>query len=108
MPRRPGAKTQAVRRALSDNPRKSPKEISELLKGQGVDATASYVSTIKSKMKGKKRKKAAAEPAPAAAPVVATDAVSMALLCKAKKLARELGGVKEAKAAIAVLAQLLD
>jgi hypothetical protein len=109
MPRPAGAKTQAVRKALSDNPRKSPKEISELLKKQGVDATASYVSTIKSKMKGKgKRRKKAVAAAAAVAPVVPKDAVSVALLCKAKKLARELGGVQQAQAAIAALARLLD
>ena len=111
MSRTAGAKTQAVRQALSDNPRKSPKEISELLKEQGIDATAKYVSTIKTKMrgKGKNKAKAAVSPAPeAAAPVVPKDAVSISLLQKAKKLAAQLGGIKEAKAAIDALAQILD
>ena len=35
MSRTAGAKTQAVRQALSDNPRKSPKEISDMLMEQG-------------------------------------------------------------------------
>jgi hypothetical protein len=109
MARAPGAKTLAIQKALRENPRKSPSEISALLKEQGFDASAAYVGKIKYKMtrKGKKRRKAAA-PAPEAAPAVAKDAVSVALLCKAKKLAAELGGIKEAKAAIAALAQLLD
>lgn len=109
MSRTAGAKTQAVRQALSDNPRKSPKEISEMLKERGVNATAKYVSTIKTKMRGKGKKKAKAAPAPeAAAPVVPKDAVSVGLLQKAKKLAAQLGGIKEAKAAIDALAQILD
>jgi len=110
MSRAPGAKTLAIRQALSDNPGKPLKEISAMLKDQGFDASAAYISKIKSKMHGKrkKRKKAAAAAAPEAAPAVAKDAVSVALLCKAKKLAAELGGIKEAKAALAALAQLLD
>ena len=112
MSRTAGAKTQTVRQALSDHSQKSPKEISEMLKEQGVEATADYVSRIKFKMKGKgKRKaKAAVAPAPeaAAAPAVPKDAISIGLLQKAKKLAKELGGIKEAKAAIDALAQILD
>ena len=109
MARPAGPKTLAIQKALSDNPRKSPAEISALLKEKGFDASPAYVGKIKYKMtrKGKKRMKAAA-PAPEAAPAVAKDAVSVALLCKAKKLAAELGGIKEAKAALAALAQLLD
>ena len=111
MSRTAGPKTQAVRQALRDNPRKSSKEISEMLKEQGVDATAKYVSTINTKMKGKGKRKAKATATPppeAAAPVVPKDAVSIGLLQKAKKLAAQLGGIKEAKAAIDALAQILD
>lgn len=39
---------------------------------------------------------------------VMLDAVSLALLQKAKKLAGQLGGIQEAKAALAALAQLMD
>jgi hypothetical protein len=112
MSRTAGAKTQTVRQILSDHPQESPKEISEMLKEQGVDATADYVSRIKFKMKGKGRKKARAAAAPtpeaAATPAVPKDAISIGLLQKAKKLAKELGGIKEAKAAIDALAQILD
>jgi hypothetical protein len=110
MSRTAGAKTQTVRQALSDNPQKSSKEIADLLQTQGLDVTAGYVSTIKTNMKGKKKKaKAAAAPAPeAAAPAVPKDAISIGLLQKAKKLAAQLGGIKEAKAAIDALAQILD
>ena len=69
---------------------------------------AQTVSVVKSAMKKGKKKKAAPAAAPETAPVVPKDAVSVGLLVKAKKLVEELGGVKEAKAALNALAQLLD
>jgi hypothetical protein len=110
MARPAGPKTLAIQKALSDNPRKSPSEISAMLKEQGFDASPAYVGKIKYKMtrKGKKRRKTAAAPAPEAGPVVAKDAVSVALLCKAKKLVAQFSSIKEAKAAIAALAQIMD
>jgi hypothetical protein len=60
-------------------------------------------------MKGKKKAKAAPAPAPeSAAPVVPKDAVSIGFLKKAKQLASQFGSIKEAKAAIDALAQILD
>ena len=105
----PVNKTEAIKAALKANTKSTPKEISEMLKAQGVDASPGYVSTIKTNLKGKKKaKKAAPAPTPEAGPVVPKDAVSVGLLVKAKKLVKELGGVKEAKAALNALAQLLD
>jgi len=106
----PVNKTQAIKAALSANPKSTPKEISEMLQAQGLDVSPGYVSTIKTNLKGKKKKakKAAAAPAPEAAPALPKDAVSVGLLVKAKKLVRELGGVKEAKTALNALAQLMD
>lgn len=43
----------AIREALGANPNKSPSEIAELLKEQGVKTDAQYVSNIKSLMKSK-------------------------------------------------------
>lgn len=106
-----GAKTQAVRDVLKANPRKEPKEIIALLKEQGIEVSSNYVSGIKFQMNKKKggRKKTAPAPAPeATAPALPKDAVSVGLLQKAKKLAAQLGGIKEAKAAIDALAQILD
>ena len=103
-----GAKTAAIRAALKANPTKGPKEIAALLKEQGFETTAAYVGGVKTSMKAKKRTKAAPAAAPADAPSLPKDAVSVGLLVKAKKLVRELGGVKEAKNALNALAQLLD
>ncbi len=105
-----GSKTAAVKAALKVHPTKGPKEIAELLQAEGWDIKAQLVSVVKSALKAKK-KKAKAAPAPAAeaaVPVVAKDAVSIGLLQKAKKLAAQLGGIKEAKAAIDALAQIMD
>jgi hypothetical protein len=105
-----GAKTAAIRAALKAHAGKSPKEIAELLQADGWDVKAQNISVVKSAMKAKRRKRVAVAPAPeaAAAPAVPKDAVSLGLLQKAKKLAAQLGGVKEAKAAIDALAQILD
>ena len=103
------SKTQAVKSYLAENRKALPKEISAALKVQGIDVSPGYVSGIKSQLQAKKKAKAAPAPAtPAAGPVVPKDAVSLGLLQKAKKLAAQLGGVKEAKAAIDALAQILD
>ena len=105
-----GSKTAAIKQALIANPTKSPKEIAEMVTEQGFETTANYVSGVKAKIGGKKRKKAAPAAAAeaAAGPVVPKDAVSIGLLQKAKKLAAQLGGIKEAKAAIDALAQIFD
>jgi hypothetical protein len=103
-------KTAAIKAALKANPKKSNVEISELLMADGWDAKPTYISVVKSNMKkGKGKKKAAAvAPAAEAVPAVPKDAVSVALLQKAKKMIKDLGGVKAAKQAIDALAQLLD
>jgi hypothetical protein len=81
------------------------------LAASGLTTTAGQVSNIKSLLSAKKKAKKAAEPAAeeaAGVPVVPKDAVSVALLVKAKKLVKELGGVTEAKTALNALAQLMD
>ena len=105
-----GAKTAVVKEAVKAHRKKSPKEIAELLKAQGVEVTAAYVSNIKFQLgiKGKRNAKAAAPAPEAAAPAVPKDAISLGLLQKAKRLAAQFSSIKEAKAALAALAQLLD
>jgi hypothetical protein len=105
-----GAKTAAIKTALKTHKDKSPKEIAELLTASGMPTTAGQVSNVKSILAAKKKAKAAPAPAAeeAAGPVVPKDAVSVALLVKAKKLVQELGGVKEARTALNALAQLMD
>ena len=104
-------KTEQVRQALKAHPGKMPKELAELLQAEGLDVSAAFISQTKTKLGGKKKKKAARAPAvaaQAAAPALPKDAVSLGLLQKAKKLAAQFGSVKEAKAAIDALSQLMD
>ena len=51
-------KSALIREALAANPEKSPIEISELLKTQGLKVPPQYVSTVKSNSKAKGSKKA--------------------------------------------------
>jgi len=50
-------KSQAIRDALGEHPRKPPREIVEILKGKGIAVSAQYVSMVKSSMKGKRKAK---------------------------------------------------
>jgi hypothetical protein len=105
-----GEKTKAIKAALKAHKDKLPKEIAELLTASGMPTTAGQVSNVKSILAAKKKAKAAPAPAveEAAGPVVPKDAVSVAVLVKAKRLVQELGGVANAKQALNALAQLLD
>ena len=104
-----GAKTKAIKAALKSHKDKSPKEIAEIVTAAGITTTAGQVSNVKSILAAKKKAKGAPAPAgEAATAVVPKDAVSLGLLQKAKKLAAQLGGIKEAKAAIDALSQLMD
>ena len=106
-------KTAAIIAALQAHPDKMPKEIAEILQAQGLDVTPQMVSTTKFNMKAKKDQPAAPKAAPKKAPAApaatkAADAVSLDSLKKAKELVTQLGGIKQAKAAIAALAELVD
>ena len=105
------SKSQAVRDYLKQHRGALPVAVSEALKAQGVDVDPKYVSNIKFKLGIKKqRKKAVAkgEEATPAADAAPTDMISVAALQKAKKLVQEIGGVQQAKQALAALGQLLD
>jgi hypothetical protein len=106
-----GTKTAAVKRALAARPDLQPKEIAAMLRAEGWDIKAQLVSVIKSNLKSKEEepKKAAATPRttkPATA--VKTTDISLDSLKKAKQLAAQLGGIEQAKEALAALSELLD
>ncbi len=108
-----GERSKAIKKALKAHKDKSPKEIAEIVTASGITTVAWQVSNVKSILTSKKKMKATPAPAPAAetvaaAPAVAKDAISVALLQKAKKLAAQFGSIKEAKQALDALAQLLD
>jgi hypothetical protein len=109
-------KAQAIRDALAAAPEAMPRDIAGNLSAEGWSVSAQEVSQMKFQLKAakmKRGKKAVSKPAkdaPAAAStaVAPADLISVAALQKAKKLVQELGGVKEAKQALAALGQLLD
>ena len=95
-------KSEQVRQALKAHPGMMPKVLAELLQAEGLDVSAAFISQTKTKLGGKKKKKAArthAVAAQAATPALPKDAVSLGLLQKAKKLAAQFGSIKEAKTA---------
>jgi len=49
-------KSQMIRDALKSHPRRSPSQIAEILKEQGLSVTGQYVSTIKSNWKKSRRR----------------------------------------------------
>jgi arginine repressor len=110
-------KSQAIRDFLNANPKAKPRQVVAALKEQGHEVTAAYVSTIKSldkKKQGKVRRRgrpagstnAASAAAAASASSAAGEKLSLQTLLAAKKLAEQLGGIAQAKAAIDALSKL--
>jgi hypothetical protein len=115
-----GSKTAAIKAALAAHPDKMPKELAQVMQADGWDITPQSISVVKSKLKTKPKRKARSKAAPTAStaaptteavvskPPKAADTISFDSLKKAKDLAAQLGGIKEAKAAVAALSELLD
>lgn len=49
------SKSEQIRQALANNPRKTTKQIAEILKNEGVVATSAHISVVKSNLKKKRR-----------------------------------------------------
>jgi hypothetical protein len=112
------SKSSLIKEILALSPDRSPKDIAEELTSQGIPTTSNYVSTIKTNLKNQvvapkkiKRKKAVAKAPPAAKPAVkatADAAISFDQLRMAKEMARQLGGVEQAKEVLGALIQLSE
>ena len=94
-----GEKSAAIRDYLAANPGTRTIDVVAALKKQRILVTAQMVSNLKGKVSGKSVKKRAA--------AKNSGSPSIEDLIAAKKLAEQLGGVENARAAIAVLAKLL-
>ena len=112
---KPAAKTvnksQVIRDYLKKKPNSSPREISEELAKQGIEASAAFVSTVKTGMKKKRGTKRIGRPKRAAKKAArggrtARDTVSVSTLVQAKKMADQLGGIEKAKDALITLSKL--
>jgi hypothetical protein len=97
-------KSEAIRNALDANPDKSPSEIAEMLKADGINITAQYVSTIKSNAKIKARRKVVprrGRPArgAAAGPGMSTMDAALALI-------KSAGGLEQARNVLSTIEQI--
>jgi hypothetical protein len=92
-------KSAAIRDYVTANPEQGPTAISDALNAaHGWSITPAYVSTIKNKMGEKKSARRG--------PRAASGAVDEGALLTAKKLADQIGGISEAKAALDLLSRL--
>lgn len=99
-------KSQAIRDYLSANPGAKPKDVAAALTAKGIDVAPAFVSVVKSKSRGGKRrrgKKTAAGPRKAAS----SAALTVDQLVAAKKFIDSAGGVARAKAAIEAVERVL-
>ena len=129
----PITKTAAIAAALQAHPDKMPIEIAEIMKSEGWDINSQAIRVVKSKLKHRNERQSLQKPRPKPAPVkaapvkaapikaapievmqpaaaaaLAEDDISFDSLIKAKRMAEQLGGIQQAKAAIAALAELVD
>ncbi len=97
-------KSQAIRDALEANPDKSPSEIAEVLKADGIVISAQYVSTIKSNAKIKtKRRIMVRRGRPPRAAVVGT---GMSTMDAALAFIKSAGGLAQAKNVLMTIEQI--
>jgi hypothetical protein len=100
-----GAKSQAVRDYLSENPTASPKEVVEGLKAKGVKVKVTLVNSIKYK----KPSKAGRRRTPSvrmAARRSSRSGVTVEQLLEVKRLADSLGGPEQVRQVLETLEQL--
>ena len=95
-------KSDAIREALAQNPKGTPKEIVALLAGRGVRVAPSLVYYIKSKGKHAKRRQKQARVAAATVKTGTGNPVEVVL--RVKDLAREVGGIGNLKMLVDLLA----
>jgi hypothetical protein len=96
-------KSDAIREALAQNPKAGPKDIVGLLAGRGIKVAPSLVYFIKSKAKHDKRKQQRARVAAASERTGTSNPVEVVL--RVKDIAREVGGIKNLKMLVDLLAE---
>lgn len=96
-------KSQAIRDALAKNPDKSPSEIAEMLKSDGITITAQYVSTIKSNAKIKTRRKVMGR---RGRPRGGATGAGLGTMGAALALIKAAGGLEQAKNVLSTIEQI--
>jgi hypothetical protein len=95
-------RSQAVREALEKSPKAGSKEIIAQLAGRGIKVSPTLVYYVKSKQNQARRKEKRARVAATTRGTGVTNPVEMVV--RVKELARELGGVKNLKMLVDLLA----
>jgi hypothetical protein len=93
-------KSQAIRDALSENPRAGSKEIVARLAEKGISVSGTLVYYIKSKIRKAKRQQKRL-----AAASVTGNGSAVDVVLRVKALAHEVGGLKQLKQLVDVLAE---
>ena len=104
-------KSQMIRDALKANPRKSPSQIAEILKADGLTVTGQYVSTIKSNWKKSRRRNARREltmrgTARRTRRGKTARASSMGGISAALEFIRSAGGLEQAKSILQTIEEI--
>ena len=104
---RSGNRSQSIRDYLKTHPQAAPSKIVEVLGGKGIKVSASLVSQVKARAgntaKPRVRRRSRKTNSRRRG---RNDLVSVADLLKAKKLAFQMGGIDQAKAALDALSKL--
>jgi hypothetical protein len=104
-------KSASIREFMAANPEAGPTEIAKALnEREGWKISPAYVSTIKSKSSespsGGRRKRRGRRRGAAAAVAQSGGSVNEQALIQAKKMAQQVGGIDQAKAALDLLGRL--
>jgi hypothetical protein len=97
-----GNKSEAIRQALTENPKAKSKEIISLLAAKGVKVAPTLVYYVKSKQKLAKRRQKRERVAAASRSTATHNPVE--LVIRVKDLAREVGGIGNLKMLVDLLA----
>ncbi|MSR58277.1 MAG: hypothetical protein EXS05_11475 [Planctomycetaceae bacterium] len=102
-PTGPVNKSAAIRDALKAHRDKTPLELSELLKADGLKVSTTYISTIKSKMKMKRKARKASRKAAISVPSPGNRHTP---LDAAVEFIKSAGGLEAAKAALGTVEEI--
>lgn len=96
-------KSDAIRRAIAENPAAGSKEIREILGERGIKVSSTLLYYVMSKNKQAKRKAKRARVAAATETTIARNPVEV--VARVKALAREVGGLKNLKTLVDLLSE---
>jgi hypothetical protein len=100
---KPTNKSAAIREALAQNPKASSKEIVSVLRAKGLKVAPTLVYYVKSQQKRARRKAKRERIATASRTTASANPVELVL--RVKDIAREVGGVRNLKKLVDVLAE---